>query len=281
MADVDLTAARSQDLATRYLDLVKRSVSHSQYGRTALAVHRPRNRLKRVVTDELGRRGLALVEMHEFREDVEGVGKQWPVPAFAQTMVGHVRLDHVQECVEQILADDVPGDMIETGIWRGGTGIFTRAVLAARGVTDRVVWLADSFEGLPPPDADSYPVDTDSMLHEIDSLGVSMEEVESHFRRYGLLDVQVRLVKGWFRDTLPSLKNHTWSLIRLDGDLYESTMDGLQNLYQGLSKGGYVIVDDYYAYEPCKVATDDFRRDAGIDEPLERVDWTAVSWRKT
>jgi O-methyltransferase len=89
----------------------------------------------------------------------------------------------------------------------------------------------------------------------------------------------VHLVEGWFRETLPGLGDHEWALIRLDGDMYESTMDGLVNLYDGLSAGGFLLVDDF-ALPPCREAVEDFRRDRGIDDPIEVVDWTGVFWRK-
>ncbi len=269
-----------EEFISLYLDLVKKSVTHSLFSQTAQLVHRPRGSLKRAIIEVLRKRGISLVHMHPFRDDVDGVGRQWPVPAFAQTMVGHTRLDHVQGCIESILDDGVAGDLIETGVWRGGTGIVMRATLKAHGVTDRDVWMADSFRGLPPPNTEVYPEDATSTLHEINTLSVSVEEVRANFARYGLLDEQVRFVEGWFRDTLPGLRDRQWALIRLDGDLYESTMDGLLNLYPGLSQGGYLIVDDYFAYEPCKKATDDFRRDHGIDDPLEQIDWTCVAWRR-
>ncbi len=71
-------------------------------------------------------------------------GRDWPL--LGHTMIGIKRLDNLQFCVERVLADDVPGDLIETGVWRGGATIFMRAILKAHGVTDRRVWVADSGE---------------------------------------------------------------------------------------------------------------------------------------
>ena len=119
-------------------------------------------------------------------------------------MIGMKRLDNLQHCVEDTLARQVPGDLIETGVWRGGASIFMRGILRAHGVSDRTVWVADSFQGLPPPNPDAYPADAGDPLHTFDYLAVSLEDVKSHFERYGLLDDQVRFLKGWFRDTLPA-----------------------------------------------------------------------------
>jgi macrocin-O-methyltransferase TylF-like protien len=102
-----------------------------------------------------------------------------------------------------------------------------------------------------------------------------------NFRRYGLLDEQVRFLKGWFRDTLPSAPIKTLALLRLDGDLYESTMDALSALYRKVVPGGFVIIDDYGDFEPCRRAIHEFRDKSGIDDPIERIDDSGVYWRKS
>jgi len=203
----------------------------------------------------------------------------WREPA--HTMAGLTRLDNVHTCIDEVLNANVPGDFIETGVWRGGVPIFMRAMLAARGVTDRIVWLADSFDGLPPPTPEKYPEDQGYSLNEIEELRVSLEHVQSHFERYGLLDDQVRFLKGWFRDTLPEAPIESIAVLRLDGDLYESTMDALIHLYPKVSEGGYVIVDDYGALPPCLRAVHDYRAAHGITDRILPVDWTAVYWRVT
>jgi hypothetical protein len=207
------------------------------------------------------------------------VGGDWPANAF--TMVGLERLNNVQACVESVLADDVPGDLVETGVWRGGTVMFMRALLKAYSVSDRVVFVADSFEGLPPGDAEQFPEDSGSDLHQYDYLSVSQKQVKEHFRRLGLLDDQVKFVKGWFRDTMPTLAGHQWAIIRLDGDMYESTMIVLENLYPGLSDGGYLIIDDYHTVPGCEKAIDEYREAHGIEDEVHRIDWGAAYWRKS
>ncbi len=88
---------------------------------------------------------------------VRAVGRDWP--ARADSMIGLRRMDNIQDCIETVIRDDVPGDLIETGVWRGGATIFMRGVLKAYEDTTRTVWVADSFEGLPPPDPARYPAD--------------------------------------------------------------------------------------------------------------------------
>ncbi len=205
-------------------------------------------------------------------------GRIWPL--VAHTMIGLKRLDNLEFCIEQVVTNGVVGDLIETGVWRGGAAIFMRAVLKAYGVTDRYVWVADSFEGLPPPNTGKYPYDAGDTLHEARELAVSLEEVKANFERYGLLDNQVRFLKGWFRDTLPAAPIERLAVLRLDGDMYQSTMDALVNLYPKLSEGGYVIVDDYGAIPACREAVNDYRSANAITEEIHDIDWTGIFWQK-
>jgi O-methyltransferase len=194
-------------------------------------------------------------------------------------MIGLKRMQNLQECAETVLRENVPGDLIETGVWRGGACIFMRGILAAHGITDRKIFVADSFRGLPPPNAAAYPADAGDTLYQHSYLAVSRPRVEQNFRRYGLLDEQVVFVEGWFKDTLPKLAAPAFAIIRLDGDLYESTMDALTCLYPRLSPGGFCIIDDYYL-DYCRKAVQDYRRAEGIVEPVEEIDGVGVFWRK-
>lgn len=205
-------------------------------------------------------------------------GRDWP--PFAETMIGRRRLDNVVECVTSALRDGVPGDLIETGVWRGGSTILMRGILAAWADTGRRVWVADSFQGVPPPDAERYPADREVRLDGIATLEVSLEAVRANFAHYGLLDDQVVFLPGWFKDTLAGAPIESLAVMRLDGDLYQSTMDALVALYPKLSVGGYVIVDDYGGIEACRRAVTDYRRAHGIEEPIQAVDWTGVYWRR-
>jgi macrocin-O-methyltransferase TylF-like protien len=211
--------------------------------------------------------------------DARVQGTDWPV--IAPTMIGLTRLDNIQQCIEQVLEDNVPGDLIETGVWRGGAVIFMRGVLKAHGVTHRTVWAADSFDGLPTPNAAKYPQDAGLHLAQYRQLAIPIEEVRRNFERYGLLDDQVRFLKGWFSDTLPQAPIGKLALLRLDGDLYESTMDALKNLYARVSAGGYVIVDDYSVIPACKRAVHDFRDAHSIRDAIVPIDSQGVFWRKS
>jgi hypothetical protein len=244
--------------AELYLDLMKKILINTIY---------QDDDIDRSLQSEPGSNATRSSQDYDQRHREVGLG--WP--RLAHTMVGLKRLDNLKECIETVLADDVKGDFVETGVWRGGACIMMRAILAAHGVTDRNVWVADSFEGMPASDgADGFN----------DVLAVSETEVRENFKRYDLLDEKVKFLHGWFRDTLPAAPISRLAVLRLDGDLYESTMDALGTLYPKLSAGGFVIVDDY-AIEPCAKAVDDFREANGILDPITKVDWTGAYWRRS
>jgi O-methyltransferase len=106
--------------------------------------------------------------------------------------------------------------------------------------------------------------------------------VKANFARYGLLDDHVRFVPGWLCDTLPKLATEIGpiAVLRLDGDMYESTIDALTHLEPLVAPCGFVIVDDDHGIEACLQAVTDHRSAHGITAPLHEVDWTAVWWRK-
>jgi O-methyltransferase len=199
---------------------------------------------------------------------------------FSHTMVGHKRLDNIANCLAEINRDKVRGDVAETGAWRGGAAIFIKGCLTAWGMQDRTLWVADSFEGLPVP---SRPEDEgwDFSVAQAPILAISLEEVQENFRRYNLLDDKVKFLKGWFRDTLHVAPIRELALLRLDGDLYESTMDALNALYDRVSPGGFILIDDFNDFEPCRRAVLEFRERRGIDDPIEGVDWSGAFWRKS
>ena len=214
-----------------------------------------------------------------FAQRKRDLGLDWPLEA--ETMIGMQRLTSLQHCVETVLAEDIPGDLVECGVWRGGACILMRAVLAAYGDETRCVWLADSFEGLPRPDAANYKADK-GIRSDLAAgiLGVPEAEVRANFQRYGLLDDQVRFLPGWFKDTLHDAPIDRIAVLRLDGDLYESTIQALDALYPRLSPGGFCIIDDYHAMKPCEQAVTDYRAKHGVSGEIVEIDGTGVLWRK-
>ena len=205
-------------------------------------------------------------------------GWDWPSKAF--TMVGTKRLKNFRSMIESVIGEGIPGDIVETGVWRGGACILARAVLATYGVTDRRVILADSFAGLPMGDAGRYPADAGSIFHSFPELAVSVETVRANFRKFDLLDDQVVFIEGWFEDTMSSLDVDQIAVLRLDGDMYGSTMVVLQELYDKVSPRGWIIIDDYEVVPACKAAVSDFFETRSLSPELTAIDGVGVFFRK-
>jgi O-methyltransferase len=226
-----------------------------------------------------GRAGLEIAYKRPYDPAKRSVGRDWP--ARADSMIGLARMDNIQHCVETVIQEGIPGDMIETGVWRGGATIFMRGVLKAHGDETRTVWVADSFEGLPAPDPVRYPADNGDTYHTRTGLAVGVQQVKHNFERYGLLDDQVKFLVGWFKDTLPTAPIEQLAVLRLDGDLYESTWQAIEALYPRLSPGGFCIVDDYGAFvDQCQRAIHDYRDAHGITEEIIDIDGFGAYWRK-
>lgn len=284
----------------RYLDLLKKSLANELYLEnevrllyvfTSLHANRP-------IDDRALRHvGSALPAILDQVRAARAEGRPWwtvgiPRPdgtvqtlnlrnvcEFSHTMVGRRRLDSLESCLDAIRLENIPGDLVETGVWRGGCTVFMRGYLDIWSLEGRTVWAADSFAGLPPP---THPEDAgrDYTPATTPILAVPVDEVRDLFARYGLLDDRVRFLEGWFRDTLPGAPIERLALLRLDGDLYESTRDALESLYDKVVPGGFVVVDDYGDFLPCRRAVDEFRACRGDSVPLEKIDWTGVYWRK-
>jgi O-methyltransferase len=241
--------------------------------------------LKKVITDT--------VYKTEPDHDNQNTGAFVPAFTFhyirgtAVSMLPATRLDNIRDCIMTILRDGIPGDLIETGVWRGGACIYMRGVLKSSGINDRTVWVADSFEGLPEPDASQHPREAEFFHSPLlqkgyQRMAASLEEVKCNFQAFGLLDQNVSFIKGWFEQTLPNAPIKKLALLRVDGDYYQSTMAALNALYDRISPGGFVIVDDYGEdlWTNCREAVDDFRQSKNITEAMQRVDSKCVFWQK-
>ncbi len=261
------------DVRSLYLDLLRRNLT--RYG-----MH------ERMPSEWPLRRRLlfkAVNTLHSIRNDTGQRGRELGLdwPAEAETMIGMQRLTSLQHCVETALAEDIPGDLIECGVWRGGACILMRAVLAAYGDESRSVWLADSFQGVPRSDPANYQADKGIRAEfAAGILGVPEAEVRANFERYGLLDDQVRFLPGWFKDTLQDAPIESIAVLRLDGDLYESTIQALDALYPRLSPGGFCVIDDYLSVTACQQAVTDYRAKHGISAEIVDIDGSGVLWRK-
>lgn len=268
---------QSPTSADLYLNLLKKAISASLYDESSWVLDNTteqrtgswRRRFAScfLLPDEV------ILQKRAYDPQSRAEGLDWPW--FGYSMIGHLRLDNVRFCVESVLRHAVPGDFMECGAWRGGAAMFMRGILKAYGVGDRQVWVADSFEGLPKPKNTEDGWD----LTNLDYLKVSLEQVQANFARFDLLDDQVRFLKGWFNETLPTAPVEKLAVLRLDGDMYHSTMDTLQAMYPKVSRGGFVIVDDYHSWPACKQAVDDYLQQNGLTPEIQRIDWAGVFWQ--
>jgi O-methyltransferase len=267
----------------RYLSLLKRALVNLIYPELELQL------------DLLDRRpdGLSGIELQRFRRDIaeraperfarllgaklEGTG---PL-RFPHTMIGLFRLCNIERCAEQIIADGIPGDFLEAGVCKGGAAIFMRGLQVAHGEPERKTYLVDSFQGVPPSD---QARDAEYGLHfeeaRLPWLACGEEAVREHFSRYDLLDSNVQFVKGWLAESLPGATIGPLALLRIDVDLYSSTFECLDLLYDKVVPGGFVIVDDYGFLRCCRDAVDEFRARRGVTEPIRWVDGSGIYWRK-
>lgn len=283
------TMLNPNDPRSLYLELLKSTLSNQFY---------PRELLEAPAGEELSRAAGALRRAREkfghlpATPEIKAALNQTPyqlamfiranVP-MAYTLVSPENLSVLQRCLETVITEKISGDVIECGVWRGGVCVFMRGLLKAYGDVTRKVWVADSFQGLPAPDADAHPLD--AIYHEyfqqVNNFNISRERVEFAFQSFGLLDEQVAFVPGWFHESLPLATVEKLALIRLDGDYYESTAPCLSALYPKLSPGGFVIIDDYNAPNlGVKRAVDEFREREDISAPLMQIDAQSVYWRK-
>jgi O-methyltransferase len=213
---------------------------------------------------------------YNVQDRINGIG--WNPNAY--TMLSLKQLNAIEFMYADIAKNNITGDLIECGVWRGGATIFMKALLQANNDTIRKVWVSDSFEGCPKPDVTKYPADANSNWFTASDLAVSLEQVRKNFKKFNLLDDNVIFLKGWFKNTLPIAPIEKLSILRVDGDLYESTMDAISSLYDKLSIGGYFIDDDYGSIPQAKKAIDDYRNQHNITEPIIKIDCTGIYWKK-
>lgn len=272
--------------AERYLALLKKSLLNQLYLDNELRIQYLLECLAgttqyeaNVFLEVMEQRPEQLAQLLQWRRDGWADNENMAGIPYSRTMLSEHRLDNIAHCVKTIVSDAVAGDLIECGVWRGGGSIFMKGVLASLGDTQRKVWLADSFEGLPVP-SEAVDLELDLSKEFYPHLAIGRAEVERAFSDYDLLDDRVMFLEGWFKDTLPNAPVEQLALLRLDGDLYESTRDALQALYDRVSVGGFIIIDDYFL-PVCRQAVQDFREQRGISDEIMEIDWTGVYWRKS
>jgi hypothetical protein len=196
-------------------------------------------------------------------------GNDWPIAG--HTMVGLMRLDNVQSLLEDVITNQIPGDFMELGVWRGGVCIFARAVMNALHARQRNVHVFDAFEKLP------------GYTTAVDYLAVSEDQVRHNFEKYNLKE-GVYFHKGLFKDTVPGFsKNFTGQIavLRVDGNFYDSYQDAMYYLYDKVPVGGYVIFDDVMSHVAVMDFWKDFKREQNVPENLTPIDDHSAYFKKT
>jgi O-methyltransferase len=266
--DVDLKVLTSKEHAVlMYIDMIKTFVSGSAFRHADLSIKPPL------------RKGHKILRALPFDESLRDGGRDWTFAG--DTMTGRKRLDNVHALLKDVIENKVAGDYIETGVWRGGSSVLAKAVLETLDPnSNRISYVCDSFSGLPP--GEKKLAKGDVGWDNIPYLEVPSDVVANNFIKYGLLDSNVIFAKGFFNDTMPLLaeKITSLSIMRLDGDMYESTVDVLYHLYNKLSIGGYVIMDDWFRF-PSKIACEDFFAAHGIKPEIIPIDDLSAYWKKT
>ena len=243
-------------LQTLYIDTIRQAVSGSLF-------------------DEAGRcgplPGCLANDTVPYNGTLREGGEDWPF--VGHTMTGHKRLRNVEEVIRTVINEGVPGHFAELGVWRGGSCIFAKAILRALGEDrDRDVLVFDAFQSFGGYGGnDVY-------------LAVSLEAVQHNFDKYGLLDENVRFYKGLFKDSVPRFRklhgDETISVLRIDGNFYDSYQDAFYYLYELVPVGGFVIFDDIRSHPAVMQMWLDFQADQHVTEELTTIDIHSAYFRK-
>jgi hypothetical protein len=218
--------------------------------------------------------GIGLIRKTTTADRYEGL--DWPVDA--ETMIGIKRLNHLHENLDIIRRDNIPGDLLEAGVWRGGAVIFIKAYCDLYGINKRV-FAADSFAGLPEP-SPKFSKDSGSNFHKFKYLSVSLQTVQENFRKYGVSTKNVEFIEGFFEKSLLNTNVKELALLRLDGDMYSSTWDTLINMYPKVVNGGFIVIDDY-ALHGAQAAVSDFFEKNELIHKIHKIDSYAAYFRKS
>ena len=193
----------------------------------------------------------------------------------SSSLVGSSGLEATFDAASEVIAHGIPGDFIECGVAQGGCSALM-ATVAKTDPKERRMWLFDSFQGLPDPTENDYDSQKEITGHHIrplvrgSCLGTKGQVESLLFSKFGLSRDSVFLVEGWFQDTLPIWKDRVGpiALLRIDGDWYESTLCCLRNLYDQVSPGGWIIIDDYGVCFGCQKAVHEFLDSIGFSAEL-------------
>lgn len=202
--------------------------------------------------------------------------------ALPYTMTSVERLATLLNAATYVAKNNIPGDVVECGVWRGGSMMVTALTLLAHGDSSRSLYLYDTFEGMPPPTERDKSLDGVSAEQQLNEqprgtgiwCAASLEEVRTNILSTGYPADKIHLVKGKVEDTLPKVIPSSVSLLRLDTDWYESTKHELIHLFPRLDPFGVLIIDDYGHWQGAKTAVDEYFNEQKRPVYLHRIDYT-------
>jgi hypothetical protein len=204
------------------------------------------------------------------------------------TMTSPERIYALLGAVDYLVANGVSGSVVECGVWRGGSMVAAAKRLLQLGVADRDLYLFDTFEGMPAPtsdDSDLHGAPAEVLLAEASrDKAVSgepnvwcyadLDDVKASMTSSGYPAANCHYVVGKVEATVPDQAPREIALLRLDTDWYQSTLHELDHLYDRLSPGGVLVIDDYGHWQGARRATDEFFRRRGVHPLLQRIDYT-------
>jgi O-methyltransferase len=194
------------------------------------------------------------------------------------SMCAYNEIKQTQDLLVDVINNNIEGSLVETGVWRGGIGMWMQAILKYYNVR-KDIWLFDMFGLFPEPihEKDKY---INNIIKFLFANPPTVDDVRNNFRKMDLLDSNIKFVVGEFKNTVPVSKINNIALLRLDGDHYDSTMIVLENYYWNISKGGYCIIDDYNnEHIACRNAVDEFRLKHSINNKIIDTHGGSVYWQ--
>ena len=202
----------------------------------------------------------------------------------AYTMTSPERLFALIQAVRHVCAASVPGDIVECGVWRGGSMMAVARTLLECGDATRNLYLFDTFDGMSAPTGKDVAIDgqsADALLESQDKgdpnsvwCYASLDDVRTGVLGTGYDAAHIHFVKGKVEDSIPACSPKSIAILRLDTDWYESTRHEMNHLFPRLVRGGVLIVDDYGHWAGCRQAIDEYLREQKISMLLNRIDYT-------
>jgi hypothetical protein len=225
----------------------------------------------------LHRAGYELRKVRGFPPDFEAAEIEDIISVKPYTVTSNERIVSLIRAVKYIVANEIAGDIVECGVYKGGSILAVLKTLIRLNDSSRQVWLYDTFEGMTKPGASDVSLSRGGALEEWEQgpwCYAPFEEVRRVVLDTGYDEAKIHFVKGRVEETLPTAAPRQISLLRLDTDWYESTMHELNHLFPRLSRGGVIIIDDYGHWAGARKAVDEFLAKNDIPLLLSRIDYT-------